>query len=87
MSNIVVGVSRGQLEVLDDRVKARRANYEFYKKELSTFKQTTFTNEPEGFYSNRWLTTILLDSYKTREKIRLALEKDNIEARPLWKPM
>ncbi len=87
MSNIVAGIGRGQLEVLDDRVKARRANYEFYKKELSTVKQITFTNEPEGFYSNRWLTTILLDSYETREKIRLALEKVNIEARPLWKPM
>ena len=87
MSNIVAGIGRGQLEVLDDRVKARRANYEFYKKELSKIKQITFTDEPQGFYSNRWLTTILLDSYETREKIRLALEKENIEARPLWKPM
>ncbi len=87
MSNIVAGIGRGQLEVLDDRVKARRANYEFYKKELATIKGITFTDEPDGFYSNRWLTTILLDSYETREHIRLALENDNIEARPLWKPM
>ena len=87
MSNIVAGIGRGQLEVLDDRVKARRANYEFYKKELANIKQITFTDEPEGFYSNRWLTTILTDSFETREKIRLYLEKDNIEARPLWKPM
>ena len=87
MSNIVAGIGRGQLEVLDDRVKARRANYEFYKKALKNIEQITFADEPEGFYSNRWLTTILTDSFETREKIRLALEKDNIEARPLWKPM
>ena len=87
MSNILAGIGRGQLEVLDNRVKARRANYEFYKKELAHIEKITFTDEPNGFYSNRWLTTILLDSYKTREKIRLALEKENIEARPLWKPM
>ena len=87
MSNIVAGIGRGQLEVLDDRVKARRANYQFYKKELSNIAAITFTDEPTGFYSNRWLTTILTDSFDTREKIRLALEKDNIEARPLWKPM
>ncbi len=87
MSNIVAGIGRGQLEVIDDRVKARRANYEFYKKELANIKEITFTDEPDGFYSNRWLTTILTDSFKTREKIRLGLEKDNIEARPLWKPM
>ncbi len=87
MSNIVAGIGRGQLEVLDDRVKARRANYEFYKKALKNIEQVTFTDEPKDFYSNRWLTTILTDSFETREKIRLALEKDNIEARPLWKPM
>ena len=87
MSNIVAGIGRGQLEVLNDRVNSRRSNYEFYKKELSNLKEITFTDEPKGFHSNRWLTTILLDSFKTREKIRLALENDNIEARPLWKPM
>lgn len=87
MSNIVAGIGRGQLEVLDDRVKARRNNFEFYKNELSHIKAITFVDEPEGFYSNRWLTIILTDSFKTREKIRLTLEKENIEARPLWKPM
>jgi dTDP-4-amino-4,6-dideoxygalactose transaminase len=87
MSNIVAGIGRGQLEVLDDRVKVRRANYEFYKAALSGIKALTFTDEPKGFYSNRWLTTILTDSFETREKIRLHLEKENIEARPLWKPM
>ena len=86
MSNIVAGIGRGQLEVLDDRVKARRANYAFYKKELAGLG-LEFLDEPKGFYSNRWLTTILTDSFKTREKIRLALERENIESRPLWKPM
>ncbi len=87
MSNILAGIGRGQLEVLKDRVKARRANYEFYKENLATIKEITFTDEPKGFYSNRWLTVILTDSFTTREKIRLTLEKESIEARPLWKPM
>lgn len=87
MSNIVAGIGRGQMEVLNDRVKARRKVFEFYRKELSEFNNITFVEEPKGFYANRWLTTILTDSFKTREKIRLALEKENIESRPLWKPM
>ena len=87
MSNIVAGIGRGQMEVLDDRVEARRQNFKFYKKELSAIKSISFVEEPVGFYANRWLTTILTDSFNTREKIRLALEKENIESRPLWKPM
>jgi len=87
MSNILAGIGRGQLEVLDDRVAARRKNFDFYKKELAKIKEILFIDEPKGFYSNRWLTTILTDSFDTREKIRLALEKENIESRPLWKPM
>ena len=87
MSNIAAGIGRGQMEVLKDRVEARRKNFQFYKKELGTIKEITFVDELKGFYSNRWLTTILTDSFETREKIRLALEKENIESRPLWKPM
>ena len=87
MSNIAAGIGRGQLEVLNDRVKSRRKNFNFYKKELSNIQKISFVEEPEGFYANRWLTTILTDSYETREKIRLGLEKENIESRPLWKPM
>ena len=86
MSNIVAGIGRGQMEVLNDRITARRANFDFYKKALSGLP-VTFVNEPEGYFANRWLTTILTDSYKQREKIRLALEAENIESRPLWKPM
>ena len=87
MSNIVAGIGRGQMEVIDERVKQRRANFEFYKNAFRSFASIKVLEEPSGFYSNRWLTTILTDSYETRERIRLALEKENIEARPLWKPM
>jgi len=87
MSNIVAGIGRGQMEVLNDRVEARRKVFDYYKRKLSPFKNITFVEEPDGFYANRWLTTILTDSFETREKIRLALEKENIESRPLWKPM
>ncbi len=87
MSNIVAGIGRGQMEVLQDRILARRKNHDFYQTELSEISTIQFIKEPKGFYANRWLTTILTDSYKTREKIRLTLEKENIEARPLWKPM
>lgn len=91
MSNIVAGIGRGQMKVIDKRVEQRRANYEFYYNELSQFDGITFLQEPEGHFSNRWLTTILVDPKKTngitREDIRLNLEKENIESRPLWKPM
>lgn len=87
MSNIVAGIGRGQMEVLNERVKARRRNFEFYKKELEFCSNISFLKEPDGFFSNRWLTTILTDSFETREKIRHALEAKNIESRPLWKPM
>ena len=87
MSNILAGIGRGQMEVLDKRVQARRANYDYYKKALAGSPIIHFMDEPHDVYSNRWLTTILTDSFETRERIRLALEKENIEARPLWKPM
>ena len=87
MSNIVAGIGRGQMEVLNDRVEARRKVFDYYKNEFGNFKNITFVEEPNGFYANRWLTTILTDSFETREKIRLTLEKENIESRPLWKPM
>jgi dTDP-4-amino-4,6-dideoxygalactose transaminase len=74
------------MEVLQDRVEARRKNFDFYKSALSGLA-ISFVEEPDGTYANRWLTTILTDSFESREKIRLALEKENIESRPLWKPM
>lgn len=90
MSNIVAGIGRGQMQVLDDRVNARRANYAFYVNELGSLPGFTFVSEPEGFHSNRWLSTVLIDEEKagkTSTEIREALEKENIETRPLWKPM
>jgi dTDP-4-amino-4,6-dideoxygalactose transaminase len=91
MSNICAGIGRGQMEVLPERVEQRRANYSFYEKNLSDLPGISLLKEPPGFRSNRWLSTILVDPEqtggKTREDIRLDLEKDNIESRPLWKPM
>jgi dTDP-4-amino-4,6-dideoxygalactose transaminase len=87
MSNVLAGIGRGQMEVLDERVAARRRNYEFYKQHLSAFDTISFLEEPQEFYSNRWLTCITTSSYEQREQLRLALLEDDIESRPLWKPM
>ncbi|MES2808145.1 MAG: aminotransferase class I/II-fold pyridoxal phosphate-dependent enzyme [Bacteroidota bacterium] len=91
LSNVCAAIGRGQMTVLDERVSQRRKNYGQYLKALSALPGVTFLAEADGMTSNRWLTTILVDPVKTngvtRETIRLALEKDNIEARPLWKPM
>ncbi len=87
MSNVLAGIGRGQMEVIDDRVAARRKNYDFYKENLNKYDSISFLEEPEGFFSNRWITCIKTDSYKLREQIRLELLKDDIESRPLWKPM
>jgi dTDP-4-amino-4,6-dideoxygalactose transaminase len=91
MSNVLAGIGRGQMEVLPERVKQRRKNFDFYKKALGGIEGISFLEEPEGFFSNRWLTCILVDPLKTggisREDIREFLMQDNIESRPLWKPM
>ena len=86
MSNILAGIGRGQMEVLDNRIASRRANFEFYKANLAS-TDIKFLQEPAGYFSNRWLTCIITKSFNQRENIRLRLEKENIEARPLWKPM
>jgi dTDP-4-amino-4,6-dideoxygalactose transaminase len=90
MSNVLAGIGRGQLEVLEERISQRRANYDFYNKNL-VHSGISFLKEVDGCFSNRWLTTILVDSIKTggisTVDIRLGLEKNNIESRPLWKPM
>jgi dTDP-4-amino-4,6-dideoxygalactose transaminase len=95
MSNVLAGIGIGQLEVLNDRVAARRNNFERYKKYFSKYNNAGFNIQfqeaPSGYYSNRWLTCILVDpelnNGLTREVIRLSLEEENIESRPLWKPM
>lgn len=87
MSNVLAGIGRGQMEVLEDRVAARRNNFNEYKKQLSNIKGISFLEETKGAFSNRWLTCILTPSNEVREKIRESLESENIESRPLWKPM
>ena len=87
MSNIVAGIGRGQMTILDSHVNKRRSNHQFYVNAFKDIEQISFLKEPDGYFSNRWLTCILLDSKSTREGLRLALEEENIESRPLWKPM
>ena len=87
MSNVIAGIGRGQMTVLDERVNKRRSIFNLYVDSFKEIKEITFLNEPEGYFSNRWLTCITLPSLKMREELRLTLEKENIESRPLWKPM
>lgn len=87
MSNVLAGIGRGQMEVLEDRVMARRFNYDFYVNHLASFSEIEFLQEPKDSFSNRWLTCLLTPSFEIREKIRMALLKEDIESRPLWKPM
>lgn len=90
ISNLCAGVGRGQMEVLANRIAQRRAVYDQYVAKLKGVKGISFVDEPQGYFSNRWLSTILIDPALagfSREDLRLALEKDNIESRPLWKPM
>ena len=92
MSNVVAGIGRGQMLVLPQRVEQRRKNNQFYREQLSDIQGISFQTEPSrDFYSNYWLTTVVIDPKKTggitREDLRLALEEANIESRPLWKPM
>jgi dTDP-4-amino-4,6-dideoxygalactose transaminase len=95
MSNVVAAIGRGQMMVINERVNQRRCNFERYLKYFSEVNKRGFRIdlllEPDGFFANRWLTTITVEPKKnkgiTTETIRVALEKDNIESRPLWKPM
>lgn len=91
MSNVCAAIGRGQMEVLDERVTKRRANFEFYKKYFATVEGISFLEEPEGYFSNRWLSAVLIDPKKTggvtREMMADSLAEENIESRPLWKPM
>lgn len=87
LSNVLAGIGRGQMEVLNDRVLARRKVYKSYTQHLEDINEITFLDEPEGFYSNRWLSCVLTPSETIREGLRLKLLEHNIESRPLWKPM
>ena len=92
LSNICAGIGRGQMQVLDNRVAARRKMHDFY---VDYFKDIDgvhiFTEPSTDYFSNHWLSAIVVNpdklNGKTREDLRLFLEKSNIEARPLWKPL
>jgi dTDP-4-amino-4,6-dideoxygalactose transaminase len=92
MSNICAGIGRGQMEVLDDHVTKRRAMHDFYADFFQNYKGiSVFTVPNEDYFANYWLSAIVVDPLLanglTRETLRLALEVENIESRPLWKPM
>ena len=90
LSNISAAIGLGQLTVLDKRVKQCRDIFQYYHKSLNSIDGIGFMPEPAWAKANRWLTVITLDPAKTNttpEEVRLALEKENIESRPLWKPM
>jgi pyridoxal phosphate-dependent aminotransferase EpsN len=90
MSNVLAAIGRGQLRVLEDRVRARRRNFEFYKKALGSLPGIAFMPEADYGRCTRWLTCLTIDSSQAgtdREAVRLALAEENIEARPVWKPM
>jgi len=90
LSNLLAAVGRAQLEVLDDRVEARRAVFERYRDGLGDLPGLAFMPEAPWGRATRWLTTLTIDAERfgaDREAVRLALERENIEARPVWKPM
>lgn len=90
LSNVCAAIGRGQLRVLDDRVAARRAVFARYEAALGDLDGLTFMPEPAWSRANRWLTCILVDEGRlgaSREDLRLALAKEDIEARPVWKPL
>ena len=90
MSNLLAAVGRGQLRVIDERVRRKREIFDYYKKRLGQIEGIAFQPELPDSFSNRWLTAITISPETTgitREDIRLALEAENIESRPLWKPM
>lgn len=91
MSNVSAGIGRGQMEVLEDRVEARRENNRFYQHLFKNFEGVRVLKEPtDDYFSNHWLSAVVIDEKIagfSREDLRLALDEQNIESRPLWKPM
>src|SRR5690606_22172513 len=90
LSNVLAGIGRGQLRVLEDRVAARRRHFAYYRERLGRLPGVAFMPEAPWGRHTRWLTCLTLDPEAfgaDREAVRLALEAENDEARPLWKPM
>ncbi len=87
MSNVLAGIGRGQLKVLDQRVEKKKYIYEFYKRELCSLKGVNFMPDNQWDNPNCWLSSITLNGYVRPIDLMEALEKENIESRPVWKPM
>ncbi len=90
LSNLLAAVGRGQLQQLANRVASRRANFDYYREQLRDLPGVEFMPEPLECHSTRWLTCLTIDPQRagvTREDIRLALEANNIESRPVFLPM
>jgi dTDP-4-amino-4,6-dideoxygalactose transaminase len=92
MSNICAGIGRGQMEVLDEHVALRRQMHDFYVAVFASIEGVeVFSTPNDDYFANYWLSAITIDATKTNgitaETLRLALEAENIESRPLWKPM
>lgn len=89
MSNVLAGIGRGQLSVLDDRIARRRAVFDNYREHLAGIEGISFMPEPEGYRSNRWLTAMLVSekSSGTARGLIEFLANGGVEARPVWKPM
>lgn len=89
LSNVSAAIGRAQLKDLRERVLKRRENFEFYKRNLGSISEISFQREPQGHFSNRWLTTILIDGNErvTNDSLRVFLASCNIESRLSWKPM
>lgn len=90
LSNVLAGIGRGQLCVLEKRVRRRRKIFQTYLEELGDIPGISFMPELENTFSNRWLSTLIIDQEKTgvsRDKLLQALAEENIEARPVWKPL
>lgn len=90
LSNVLAGIGRGQLRVLEERVAARRRNFAYYQQMLGHLPGLHWMPEAPWGRHTRWLTCLTIDPEwfgATSEEVRLALEAENIEARPVWKPM
>lgn len=90
MNNLAAGIGIAQLEGLESQIQKRRAVFLQYRRELETIPGISFLEEPKEYFSNRWLTTLLIDPKRAgfdKDAVRLALERQNIESRPIWKPM
>lgn len=87
MSNVLAGIGRGQMKVINDRIKSRRHIFNYYKESFKGINSIKLLDEPKDCFSNRWLSCIVLENELMRNDLVDLLAKNNIESRPSWKPM